>query len=454
MSSPVLLDDATMRRFIRDGYLMLQPSFPQGFNEAIYQKIESVLAKGGNPGNNLLPRVPELQQMLEHPAVHGALYSILGPDYYLHLHRHVHDNPPGSKGQHFHKDSLDNSRYAADNKRRHHRTRWLMLFYYPQDTPVELGPTAIVPKSQYLNVDRPEGEEEVVLSGEAGTVCIVHYDLLHRGTPNVSDRMRYMAKFLFTRMSEPQAPAWDHRNAAWEPTSHPQEPIWHHLWDWHRGVPDAREPSSEEPMDTLASRLSDPSDITALTAGYELGTRGESAVPALIDALHSEEDAAPRNAAYAFNRIGAAAVPRLLDAAGSLDARVRARALDILGDMGADSEAAIPSLICSLADAEDDPRRRAAEALGTAGLGAPNAGQPLAQTLGSDASGEVRRNAALSLARLGPLAVDAVPTLATAMMDANHYVRGYAVYALSRIGTPEANAALVKHLQTMRWDAA
>ena len=80
--------------------------------------------------------------------VHGALHSILGPDYYLHLHRHVHDNPPGSKGQNLHKDSLYNSRYAVDEKRRHHRTRWLMLFYYPQDTPVELGPTAILPRSQ------------------------------------------------------------------------------------------------------------------------------------------------------------------------------------------------------------------------------------------------------------------------------------------------------------------
>ena len=40
------------------------------------------------------------------------------------------------------------------------------------------------------------------------------------------------------------------------------------------------------------------------------------------------------------------------------------------------------------------------------------------------------------------------------MIDENHYVRGFSVYALSRIGTPEATQALVKHLQTMRWDWA
>ena len=69
--------------------------------------------KGGNPGNNLLPKVPDLMQVFNHPVVHGALQSILGHDYYLHLHRHVHDRPPGGKDQKMHKDSLHNSRFAV-----------------------------------------------------------------------------------------------------------------------------------------------------------------------------------------------------------------------------------------------------------------------------------------------------------------------------------------------------
>ena len=137
-ASPLLLDDAAMRRFITDGYVVLRPEFPREFHDRIYHQIESVLAEGNNPRNNLLPRVPELTQVFDHPEVHGAMQSILGPDYYLHLHRHVHDNQPGSKGQSLHKDSLYNSRWAVDEKRRHHHTRWAMLFYYPQDTPVEL----------------------------------------------------------------------------------------------------------------------------------------------------------------------------------------------------------------------------------------------------------------------------------------------------------------------------
>ena len=433
---------------------MLRPDFSGAFHERVYEQLAKVIANGGNPGNNVLPRVPELQQVLDHPKVHGALHSILGPDYYLHLHRHVHDNHPGSKGQNLHKDSLYNSRYAVDEKRRHHRTRWLMLFYYPQDTPLELGPTAILPRSQYLNVQRPEGVEEVPLCGEAGTVVLVHYDLLHRGTPNTADKTRYMAKFLFTRMTEPDSPAWDHRDPAWIPTNDPQDAIWRHLWNWHRGAADSREPTTALSVSALSDRLREEAEIVGLSAAYELGARGTEAVPALIDALHEEAEAVPRNAAYAFNRIGPLAVPALLEAARNEDARVRARVLDILGDMGPVAADAVPHLIDRLEDDAEDPRRRAAEALGTAGQGSSHLAGPLGELLRNDPSGEVRRNAALSLARLGPNAAAAVPALAQGMMDDNHYVRGFSVYALSRIGTPEATQALVKHLQTMRWDGA
>jgi HEAT repeat protein len=452
-TSALLLDDAAMRRFIIDGYLVLKPEFSADFHDGIYQRLEKVLA-GGNPGNNLLPRVPELQRVLDHPMVHGALRSILGPDYYLHLHRHVHDNPPGSKGQSLHKDSLYNSRFAVDEKRRHHRTRWLMLFYYPQDTPVELGPTAIMPRSQYLNTERPAGTEELPLSGEAGTVTIVHYDLLHRGMANTSDKMRYMAKFLFTRMTEPRAPSWNHRDPTWETTGDPQETIWRHLWDWHRGVADNLDPATEQSVAVLAARLRDETEINGLSAAYELGTRGEEAVPILIEALKDEREAAPRNAAYGFNAIGEAAVPALLETARDAEPKVRARALDILGDMGLAAAGAVPDLIGGLRDEADDPRRRAAEALGTAGQASLEIAEPLGNALQEDPSAEVRRNAALSLARLGPQAAEAVPALAQGMMDENHYVRGFSVYALSRIGTAEATQVVVKHLQTMRWDWA
>lgn len=81
-ASPILLDDAAVRRFIIDGYLVLRPELPGEFHTSVYRHIEEVLAGSGNPRNNLLPRVPELQQVFDHPVVDGALRSILGPEHY------------------------------------------------------------------------------------------------------------------------------------------------------------------------------------------------------------------------------------------------------------------------------------------------------------------------------------------------------------------------------------
>ncbi|HET6384422.1 MAG TPA: HEAT repeat domain-containing protein [Armatimonadota bacterium] len=451
-SAPVLLDDSAMKRFITDGYIVLKPQMPEGLNEQVYERLEKVIVGRGNPENNILPWVPELRQVLDHPVVDGALRSILGADYYLHLHRHVHDNRPGSKGQKLHKDSLYNSRFAVDDTRRHHRTRWVMLFYYPQDTPLEMGPTAIVPKSQYLNIDAPTGVDEVALSGEAGTVTLVHYDLLHKGMANRTEKIRYMAKFLFTRMSEPKAPSWNHTTPHWDSDGDPQEGIWRHVWDWHCGASDTESPSASDSVEALAGRLGDDSEIAGLSAAYELGLRGEESLPALISALKSDVPAVSRNAAYAFNNIGSPAVPYLLNSTRDENERVRARALDILGDMGLSAGAALAGLTDALLDEAPDPRRRAAEALGVAGQQSGGFGAALGARLENDENGEVRRNAALSLARLGPDAGDALSALEKGLMDSNHYVRGYSVHALSRIGTPAANEILLGYLQTLRWD--
>ena len=453
MSKPVLLNDTEMQDFIREGYIVLKPDLPTSYHTSIYKKIEEIIEKNGNPRNNLLPVVPELMELFDHPVVHGAMSSILGPDYFLNFHRHVHDRPPGGKDQKMHKDSLHNSRFAVDQKTRHHHTRWTMLFYYPQDTPVQLGPTSIVPKSQYLNLDWPEGEKDTPLDGQAGTVVIVHYDLLHRGMANHHDKTtRQMVKFLFTRMSEPAEPSWDYAGSDWVSSDHPQENIWQHMWNWHRGEADVEGPTTAASISDLSRQLASEAEIEGLQAAYELGRHGEAALPALMQALNADEAAVPRNAAYAFSQIGPAAAPALVEATQTENERLRARAYDVLGDMGLQADAAVPALLDGLNDSEMDPRRRAAEALGTVGQQSSGLADPLAALVESDSSGEVRRNAAFSLARLGDKAAPAVPALAKGVMDPNHYVRGYSVHALSRIGTPEAAQAALKHLQTMRWD--
>ena len=102
-----------MQRFIVEGYLTLQSELPRTYHARMYEALEPLDETGPRGHNNLLPCVPELRRMLDEPRVVGALTSVLGPDYYLHFHRHDHVNYPDA-AQPLHKDGDNHSHNAVD----------------------------------------------------------------------------------------------------------------------------------------------------------------------------------------------------------------------------------------------------------------------------------------------------------------------------------------------------
>ena len=291
MSAPILLTDSQVQAYLTNGYITVQTAHPPAGHQNIHQQIETLFATEGNPGNDILPKVPDLYQILRDPAVDGALQSLLGPSYLIHPHRHCHHNPCGSKGQGMHQDSYEN-----DQNVRHHRTRWTMAFYYPQDVSLDMGPTAILPATQYYNSSEQAYErEELPLCGRAGTVTIVHYDLWHRAMPNASDRDRFMVKFLFTRMGEPRAPSWDHRDGTWqaEGTDPPTE-LCRRAWDWMRGTDGTIAPTAVS-LDELRRALEAEAEAERLRTVYALAARGEDSVPILLERVVQRGESASRN---------------------------------------------------------------------------------------------------------------------------------------------------------------
>ena len=469
------LSDEELQRFLVDGYLVLRPDLSADFHRRLYDRLGKVIERAGNPFNNILPLVPELGRVFGHPRVAGALASILGDDYYLHMHRHCHDRAPGSEAQRLHKDSLYNSRYAVDGNRRHHHARWVMAFYYPQDTGEEMGPTAIVPRSQYLLQQQRE-EDEIHLTGAAGTVIIVHYDIWHRAAGTVhAARKRYMVKFLFTRMSDPEQPSWRHDPGAgapvWERSGaaggagderRPELPeVWGHQWRWHLGGAGAASgtPASVDgKLATLFEKMAGEDEGAALQAAYRLGRCGADAAQPLAAALRSSDEQVRRNAAYAFAPLGAAAVPVLNDLAGDADPAVRVRAVDALGDVGRPARAGEAALAAALGDDDEVVRGHAADALGLVCGGAGDAASAASALVPAmaDDNDTVRRNAALSLARIGAGAAGAADQVAGALAagldDESHYVCGYSVLGLRRLGTPRAYRELFARLEEARWE--
>ena len=442
MSAPILLTDAQVQAYLTNGYITVQTAHSPAVHQNIHRQIETLFATEGNPGNDILPKAPDLYQILRDPAVDGALQSLLGPSYLIHPHRHCHHNPCGSEGQGMHQDSYEN-----DQNVRHHRTRWTMAFYYPQDVSLDMGPTAILPATQYYNSSEQAYErEELPLCGRAGTVTIVHYDLWHRAMPNASDRDRFMVKFLFTRMGEPRAPSWDHRDGTWqaEGTDPPTE-LCRHAWDWMRGTDGTIAPTAVS-LDELRRALEAEAEAERLRTVYALAARGEDSVPILLNALCSEAkvrletnlanahtNPSQLDAVFALSAVGRPAVPHLVELLDEKDWWLRAAAADVLGDLGTTASDTVPHLTRVLDDEAEWVRRNAVEALGNIGPAAAEAVPALSRRL-QDSESWIRHNAALALAKIGPTATEAVPALRKNIDDEDRYARANAAVALERIG--------------------
>ncbi|MDE0483007.1 MAG: HEAT repeat domain-containing protein [Candidatus Poribacteria bacterium] len=485
-----LFSDEQMRDFIVNGYVTVKTDLPRSVHETIYRKTQEYTEKEGNLGNNIFPRVPELQAVFDDPVVRGAFTSILGQNYVMHSHRHPHRNAAHSGGQGFHKDS-----YWGHQKVRHHLPRWAMAFYYPQDTPVEIGPSAILSGTQYYSNRITENNDgETALNGEAGTVSIIHFDLWHRAMANHTDKTRYMMKFQFIRLDEPREPEWNVENTKWETdgldvngnlAAKRHETTWRHVWKWMTGNsngyagqqangnlakhiealsdedPTVRSDAADElgllgesaadaiPM--LSETLRNNYEPARLNAAYTLGAIGEPAVSALIEKLADENGPTRRMAAYGLAAVGEPAVPALCEALEHENDGVRVEATYALAQIGSTAESAVSALIERSEDSNVEVRRYIPEAFGAIGASAAPAVPTLIDRLANDDDVQVRFESALALAQIGPASSDAIPVLKDSLSDKNRYVRDNSIHALKRISTPEAESVLFDYLLMARW---
>lgn len=206
--------DEQRAAFIQNGYVFIKPTVPgeeqfhQGVAKALFRLTEE-----GEFGNNVLPSLPELNTVLDAPEVSAALEALLGEDYVMMTHRHCHVNEDGSKAQPFHRDS-----FFGFEQFRHCAPMELMVNYYPQRVMPDMGPTALLPGSQYCRGDQVRAgmefepgawanwlEEHRCVTDEPGMVLVMHYHLWHRATDRPKPKEgegqedRFMVKLQFRR---------------------------------------------------------------------------------------------------------------------------------------------------------------------------------------------------------------------------------------------------------------
>jgi hypothetical protein len=475
--APFLLTDEQVQKFICEGFLILQTNFSPEFHRSLLAQLDEVYEKEGNPGNNLLPRIPEIQKVFDHPVITGALTSVLGENYMMHAHRFGHlSNLPTAGG--WHKDS-----YWGYSKMRNHHPWWAMIMYFPQDTPVAMGPTSVIPGTQIYNNRnfQSDGSDiEALASGNEGTFALIHYDIWHRSTANMLGKTRYMLKFEFMRTQAPTKPTWNHQNPAWVTPAKLLAPIakneliWEETWNWLSGtvgslaniavdrivdvdnaivkndVQDASAMNSKNKLAQLLLALEDSYEPIALAAAYELARHGHSGTDILLHSLHHESLDTSRSAAYGLSVAGASGIAGLIAALGSQREQTVIHTIFALSENREIAADAVPALLRLLDNSSPPIRQAVTEALGMLTSPGDMIMDSLIRCL-QDEDAQVRFTAGLALCRHGASAEAAIPQLELALDDENRYVRAHASEALYAIGSERAKDILIRFLLKSRW---
>jgi hypothetical protein len=191
-----LLSSVEMAHFVSHGSLALEAVVPASMNERAIDVLDAGLPRHpyGTPLDEAFPTGTFVRELLELPAVAGAVQSLVGPSPVIDHHA-VHVRPPrGGEAQNMHGDAILDTRTDAFD---------MQLMYYPREVTLEQGGTLSVPGTHLRKINQTGIGRYQNLAGQtrltcpAGTVVFLHHGIWHGGRRNDSDQPRYMFKIRF-----------------------------------------------------------------------------------------------------------------------------------------------------------------------------------------------------------------------------------------------------------------
>lgn len=198
------LDDRQVIEFCKNGYLVLEKVVPDEINRKTVRYLDEV--------DDTYEPTPIMGQdwftegVLKNPQAAGAVRSLLGKGFVLPVivSNHRGRLPCGYGG--WHRDG--GSIYT-------HELEYLQVFYYPQDCPLECGPTEVFPGSHFMrlkatmmgNLGHIQGA--VPVSAPAGTIFLTIYSIWHRrraasASPRPEYKFRNLLKYNYWRTAPPK----------------------------------------------------------------------------------------------------------------------------------------------------------------------------------------------------------------------------------------------------------
>ena len=207
------LTDTQVLEFCRNGYLHLQgvvpdeinqrscdylngklpanPSFiPEGLAQADLERI-----RNSHEPSTIMLEDWYIEHVLLNPQLAGALRSLLGKNVGLPVlvSNHSVECPAPSQGWHHDADHV----FGPE-------INFLEVFYFPQDTPLEMGPTELVPGSHIRPTIRDANDPGVSAVGPAGSIGIHSQSILHRRGESTGTGTRHMLKYSYWRTVLPE----------------------------------------------------------------------------------------------------------------------------------------------------------------------------------------------------------------------------------------------------------
>ena len=192
------LNDTQVVEFCKKGFLMLEGVVPDEVNRRTLEYLEANPSM--QPSQILLEDWFD-RNVMKNPESAGVVRSLLGRDFALPnlVSNHRVECPLPAQEWHFD----GGSKYGPE-------LNYLQVFYYPQDCPVELGPTELLPGSHFLFAVRKNISHLGGIRGSyraaapAGSIFLTAYHVWHRRGPSTAAALRNMLKYFYWRTTPPQ----------------------------------------------------------------------------------------------------------------------------------------------------------------------------------------------------------------------------------------------------------
>ena len=240
------MTDTQVLEFCRQGFAVLEAIVPPDTNQRTLDFLNAFYATQAPDLSDRTASIPTdlfsedwfWENVIVHPQVMGVVRSLMGRDFALPSslsnHRVRCPMPAVAPGRHdyWHRDGgggagvpeLERVDFGSVESRAGAQN-CLQVFYYPEDVPLELGPTELVPGSHLilgegrfevasflaLLDDHGDARDSCPQAAPAGTITITLYPIWHRRTASTGEGVRNNFKYRYFRAVRP------HRDWAKEP---------------------------------------------------------------------------------------------------------------------------------------------------------------------------------------------------------------------------------------------